>query len=155
MALQLENKRLSDGFEMQLGMMRSALNASRDGFAIWKVKCDEDGGITTFVLEFINNAGAAATAKKPQDLVGRDIEDVIGHGESRGLVKLFIKAIAEGKEQRDVDFVIDTTRTFDLTDDAGNVVPAAVLAKISAVNLDVEFARVPTTERLLAEIAAA
>ena len=55
----------------------------------------------------------------------------------------------------DVDFVIDATRTFDLTDDAGNVVPAAVLAKVTAVNLDGEFARVLTTERLLAEIAAA
>ena len=52
----------------------------------------------------------------------------------------------------DVDFVLDATRTFDLTDEAGNVVPAELLSRITAVNLNGEFARVINTEKLLREL---
>jgi len=52
-----------------------------------------------------------------------------------------------------VDFVIDATRTFDLTDLDGNVVSAAELSRITATNLNGEFARVLTTDQLLSELA--
>ena len=51
-----------------------------------------------------------------------------------------------------VDFAIDATRTFDLTDLDGNTVTAAELSRITATNLHGEFARVLTTEALLAEL---
>lgn len=52
-----------------------------------------------------------------------------------------------------VDFVLDATRTFDLTDLDGNVVTAAELARVTATNLNGEFARVVSTEQLLSEVA--
>jgi nicotinamidase-related amidase len=48
-----------------------------------------------------------------------------------------------------VEFVIDATRTFDLTDMDGNVVTAAELARITATNLHGEFATVVKTADLL------
>lgn len=54
----------------------------------------------------------------------------------------------------EVDFAIDATRTFDLTDLDGNVVTAAELSRITATNLNGEFARVLTTEALLSELPA-
>lgn len=52
----------------------------------------------------------------------------------------------------DVDFVLDATRTFDLTDQSGNVVKAEILYQITAVNLHPEFAQVVSTEQELARI---
>ncbi len=54
----------------------------------------------------------------------------------------------------DVDFVLDATRTFDLKDSEGNVVSAETLSKITAVNLDGEFAKVVSTETAIAGIRA-
>jgi len=54
----------------------------------------------------------------------------------------------------DVDFVLDATRTFDITDEAGNVVPAELLSRVTAVNLNGEFARVLSAEQLLAQLPA-
>lgn len=48
-----------------------------------------------------------------------------------------------------VEFVIDATRTFDLTDMDGNVVTAAELARITVTNLHGEFATVVKTVDLL------
>lgn len=48
-----------------------------------------------------------------------------------------------------VEFVLDATRTFDLTDLAGNRVTADELARITATNLHGEFATVVSTASLL------
>ena len=52
----------------------------------------------------------------------------------------------------DVDFVLDATRTFDLTDSDGNIVTADTLAKVTATNLHGEFAQVVSTNSALAEL---
>jgi nicotinamidase-related amidase len=52
----------------------------------------------------------------------------------------------------DVDFVLDATRTFDLTDSDGNTVTADTLAKVTATNLHGEFATVVSTNSALAEL---
>jgi nicotinamidase-related amidase len=44
-----------------------------------------------------------------------------------------------------VRFVLDATHTFDLTGPDGDVIPADVLAKVTAANLDGEFATVVST----------
>jgi len=48
-------------------------------------------------------------------------------------------------------FVIDATHTFDRAAADGTVVPAGELSRITAVNLDGEFARVRTTAEVLGE----
>jgi nicotinamidase-related amidase len=49
----------------------------------------------------------------------------------------------------EVDFVLDATRTFDLNDSEGAVVTADTLSKITAVNLDGEFATVVSTDSVI------
>jgi nicotinamidase-related amidase len=49
----------------------------------------------------------------------------------------------------DVRFVLDATHTFDLKGPDGNVLPADLLAQVTAANLDGEFATVVTTRDVL------
>jgi diguanylate cyclase (GGDEF)-like protein len=77
----------------QLGVLSSALNASRDGFAIWKAVRDKEGDIDTFELVFINDAGAAPTGKMARKLLGRQIETVVGGTEAKDLSALFSRAL--------------------------------------------------------------
>lgn len=51
----------------------------------------------------------------------------------------------------DVRFVLDATHTFDRADLAGEVVPAEQLARITATNLEGEFATVVDTATVLSE----
>ena len=48
-----------------------------------------------------------------------------------------------------VRFVLDATHTFDLTGPDGTVLPAELLAQVSAANLDGEFAEVTSTAAVL------
>lgn len=82
--------------------MSDALNASQDGFAIWKAKRDSQNVVTGFDLIFINKAGSAATGKLPDDLIGHELTEVVGAEQSVGLHKLFELALAEDKQQREV-----------------------------------------------------
>jgi hypothetical protein len=52
----------------------------------------------------------------------------------------------------DVDFVLDATRAFDMTAPDGGTIAAADVMRMTAANLDGEFARVTTTANVLAEV---
>jgi nicotinamidase-related amidase len=52
----------------------------------------------------------------------------------------------------DTRFVLDATHTFDRTGPDGATVSAADLARVTAANLDGEFARVVTTDEILAAL---
>lgn len=49
----------------------------------------------------------------------------------------------------EVTFVIDATHTFDRRDLVGTVIPADMLARVTAANLEGEFATVATTDQVL------
>lgn len=85
--------------DMQFGVLSSALNASRDGFSIWKGRRDSAGEIRSFELEFMNDAGAAPTGKKSRHLIGSSVEDVHGETESKDLMDLFSLALTSHKVQ--------------------------------------------------------
>jgi nicotinamidase-related amidase len=51
----------------------------------------------------------------------------------------------------DVRFVIDATHAFDRADPAGEIVPAELIARVTATNLHDEFATVVDTASVLAE----
>ena len=88
--------------DAQLVVLSSALNASRDGFAIWKAVRDEQGKVVSFSLVFINDAGAAPTGKMVRHLVGSRIEDVVGIEQSPGLTVLFARALEQHSVQSEV-----------------------------------------------------
>lgn len=48
-----------------------------------------------------------------------------------------------------VDFIIDATRTFDFKDPNGELVLASEMARITATNLNGEFARIRFTDEML------
>jgi len=52
----------------------------------------------------------------------------------------------------DTRFILDATHTFDRTGPDGTMVAAADLARVTATNLDGEFARVMTTDEILAAL---
>jgi diguanylate cyclase (GGDEF)-like protein len=82
----------------QIALMRSALDASHNGFSIWKVNRDSKKQISGFTLEYINAAGAETSGHTVEQLVGRDMVDVIGIETYRDLRQLFLTAMADGKE---------------------------------------------------------
>lgn len=53
----------------------------------------------------------------------------------------------------DVDFVLDATRAFDMVDLDGHTIAADQVARMTAANLDGEFAHVVSTTTVLASIA--
>lgn len=98
--LQRNNETLLSQLDAKMNMLAAALNASRDGFAVWESITDaETGAIVSFRLDYINEVGAAATGQPPRVLQGRRIEDVVGGEQSGGLQALFTKALVEGRPQ--------------------------------------------------------
>lgn len=100
--LQLANEELRDALQEQLEVMSEALNASHDGFAIWKAIRSSENEVIGFTLIFINKSGAAATGREPHDLIGLTLEDVVGLEESKGLFKLFSASLEEVCSKKDV-----------------------------------------------------
>ena len=88
--------------DSQFSVLSSALNASRDGFAIWKAVRDEQGKVVSFILLFINEAGAAPTGQMPRHLLGGRIEDVVGREQSADLTVLFARAVDSHAMQSEV-----------------------------------------------------
>jgi len=100
--LEAENQKSIKRQDAQLGVLTSALNASRNGFAIWKAIRDEHEEIVSFTLVFLNDVGAAPTGIMPRHLVGGRIEEVVGHKDSIDLRNLFTHALEDHTMQSEV-----------------------------------------------------
>jgi hypothetical protein len=100
--LEAENQKSIKRQDAQLGVLTSALNASRNGFAIWKAIRDEHEEIVSFTLVFINDVGAAPTGIMPRHLVGGRIEEVVGQKDSIDLRNLFTHALEDHTMQSEV-----------------------------------------------------
>jgi diguanylate cyclase (GGDEF)-like protein len=104
--LRNKNEELVVSLNSHLSLMYSALNASRDGFAIWKAIRDDTGKISTFQLVFINDAGAQATGKMSRQLIGKLMDEMMGDDDGPGLQSLFTRALDENEvkiETVDID----------------------------------------------------
>lgn len=97
--LQAESAALKDQLEDQFDLLSRALNAAPNGFAIWRVVRGENGEIQDFILDFINDAGAAATGKSPESLVNHSVDEVVGETQSKGLFDLFKSAVMSQEQQ--------------------------------------------------------
>lgn len=85
--------------QTQLGMISDALDASDDGFAIWRCVRAEDQTISDFTLLLMNNSGLAGLAglgTKITNPIGMTLEEVTGEESSKELHDLFVQALNEG-----------------------------------------------------------
>ena len=80
----------------QLELISEALDASEDGFAIWKSVRDETGPIVDFTLLLINNSGEIDLGKHIVDPIGKTLADIVSVEMSQGLLDLFGRALTEG-----------------------------------------------------------
>ena len=100
--LEKENQKSMGRLDAQLRVLSSALDASPNGFAIWRAVRNPTGDIVSFTLVFMNEAGAAPTGTNPRHLVGGTIEDVLGRDQSEDLTRLFALALNEHSVQSKV-----------------------------------------------------
>jgi diguanylate cyclase (GGDEF)-like protein len=98
----LENPDVAKALQAQLDVIGAALDASKDGFAIWKAIPTPDGSIEEFELVLMNSAGAAAAGKPQQELVGRTLTAVVGAETAKDLRGIFVRALREGQGVREV-----------------------------------------------------
>lgn len=80
-------------------VLESALAVSLDGFAIHRVRRDDQGRLEGFTLEMINRAGAAGFTDDPRSLVGRDVAELLGPS-SAPMLAAFRRAAETGQVQR-------------------------------------------------------
>jgi diguanylate cyclase (GGDEF)-like protein len=93
---------LSEKLQLQLDLIGEALDASQDGFAIWKAVRSEQNDIVDFTLVFMNKAGADATGRTPTQLVGLTLKEAVGEESCGGLLTLFAKVLNQGQTIKDV-----------------------------------------------------
>jgi diguanylate cyclase (GGDEF)-like protein len=98
----LENPDVAKALQAQLDVIGAALDASKDGFAIWKALPNPGGAIEEFELVLMNSAGAAAAGKPQQELVGRTLTAVVGAETAKDLRGIFVRALREGQGVREV-----------------------------------------------------
>lgn len=79
-----------------LNLISDALDASEDGFAIWRAARAADGSVESFTLLLMNSTGADAAGHPQQELIGQLLTTVVGSGEAKGLHALFVKALNLG-----------------------------------------------------------
>ncbi|MFM1784606.1 MAG: hypothetical protein RLZZ579_883 [Actinomycetota bacterium] len=79
-----------------LNLISDALDASEDGFAIWKAAKDKSGLVESFSLLLINSTGADAAGHPQEELIGKLLTEIVPVEESKGLHKLFVKALTLG-----------------------------------------------------------
>jgi diguanylate cyclase (GGDEF)-like protein len=93
---------LNERLQHQLDLIGEALDASQDGFAIWKAVRSSDNEISDFTLVFMNKAGADATGRTPAQLIGLTLTKAVGQEASGGLQKLFSRVLTEGQTIKEV-----------------------------------------------------
>lgn len=100
--LGLDDAQTAQLLQAQLDLIGAALNASEDGFAIWKSIEAPDGTIEDFELVLINRAGATKALRPQNELVGRRLTSVVDAASAKDLKQLFIRTLQVGHSVRDV-----------------------------------------------------
>ena len=114
----LENTDTDEVSLAQLETMHRALNASQDGFAIWKTIANPDGTIRDFMLLVMNAAGAEAVGQPQRNLVGKTLREAVGAKRFEASRILFARALIEGQNLEEVVTTVSVAgvrRTFENT----------------------------------------
>lgn len=88
--------------QAQLDLIGEALDASDDGFTIWKSVRAADQSIEDFTVVLINKTGADAAGRSQLELIGKTLIDVAPGEGAKGLYELFSKALAVGHSVKEV-----------------------------------------------------
>lgn len=97
-----EKDALSLARKQQLDLISEALDASDDGFAIWKPVRATDQSIENFSLVLMNKTGADAAGHSQIDLIGKLLNEVVPQEDFEGLQALFIKALKTGHSVNEI-----------------------------------------------------
>ena len=101
-SVDLGNAAVAKSLQSQLDLIGQALDASDDGFAIWKAIATADGATKDFELVLMNSAGAAKALRPQHELVGKRLAEVVDAVSASDLKKLFTRALSEGRAVREV-----------------------------------------------------
>ena len=74
-----------------------AVDATIDGFAVYRATRDDHGTVTRLELTFINAAGARGFAGDRSTLLGRDLADFLPRSRTNGLWDALVKALDSGE----------------------------------------------------------
>ncbi|MBI4941775.1 MAG: PAS domain-containing protein [Actinobacteria bacterium] len=80
-------------------LLRSALDASPDGFDVHRVVRDAAGRPQSFLLELTNASGAAPFTSDPDHLIGADVTEPLGPSSAQ-LIHAFRRCAQTGQRQR-------------------------------------------------------
>lgn len=96
------DKAISQARQQQLELIGDALDASEDGFTIWKSVRAPDQSITDFTVMLMNKTGANAAGIPQHEAVGKTLQEVAPGEGSTGLHALFTKALLLGHSVKEV-----------------------------------------------------
>jgi diguanylate cyclase (GGDEF)-like protein len=97
-----EQDALSQARQTQLELIGAALDASDDGFAIWKSVRAPDQSIENFTLVLMNKTGADKAGHSQLELLGKLLTEVVPEVDAKGLHALFEKALKKGHSVKDI-----------------------------------------------------
>jgi diguanylate cyclase (GGDEF)-like protein len=86
----------------QLDLIGEALDASDDGFAIWKSVRAPDQSIENFSLVLMNKTGADKAGHPQLELLGKLLTEIVPEVDAKGLHALFEKALKKGHSVKDI-----------------------------------------------------
>ena len=97
-----EKEAISKARQAQLDLIGEALDASDDGFAIWKSVRAPDQSIENFTLVLMNKTGADKAGHSQLELLGKLLTEVVPEVDAKGLHALFEKALKKGHSVKDI-----------------------------------------------------
>jgi diguanylate cyclase (GGDEF)-like protein len=97
-----ENQTSAEVSEALLTLISDALDASEDGLAIWRAVRNDEGSIVDFTLLLMNTSGLAGLPQDMQEPIGKSIEEVTGSLVSKGLSRLFVQALTDGRAAKEI-----------------------------------------------------
>lgn len=81
-------------------LLAVALNASPDGFAIYRRVRTGDGRSPDLLVEFVNEVGAAPTGRAPEEWLGASIREWFPEVESSGLLPVLMESLEDKVPRR-------------------------------------------------------
>jgi diguanylate cyclase (GGDEF)-like protein len=120
---------ISESRLQALNLINDALDASEDGFAIWRAARDTDGFVESFTLLLMNSTGAVAAGQPQQELIGKLLTEVASTGAAKGLHALFVKALTLGQSVKET-----------VTSEMGESAPTAYENTVVPFGKDLVFA---------------
>lgn len=97
-----EKDAISQARQAQLDLIGDALDASDDGFAIWKSVRDVDQSIENFSLVLMNKTGADKAGHPQLELLGKLLTEIVPENDAKALHALFEKALKKGHSVKDI-----------------------------------------------------